>query len=165
MNCLYCGKGFWLASKVIDDPDFCNPAHRWKYRKRLETALGLIERAADLRPTGHPGFQSREQSLDSPCSPRACGPQRRTSAPPSPALRLHVTGEVLLVEPLLPQTEAAVEDDPPRTIPDARAERLSDLVRGLRADIEKRRQQALAAKATRVPAPVIEIKAAVSASA
>lgn len=46
MRCLYCGKEYWLPSRIKRDPDFCSPAHREKYNHRVDLAMRRIQESS-----------------------------------------------------------------------------------------------------------------------
>ena len=162
MHCSYCGKGFWLASKVIKDPDFCRPTHRWKFRKRLELAMTRIEKSFEMHPTGTAGFHGSAQGIDSPYRPTLVEATVRIRILPVPRVQFNVIAETISVEEIYP-AEPRVQEPVARADRSARLQRLSELVSGLRADIKSRREDTPTSSPSREPAAVIELKAAVCA--
>ena len=159
MNCLYCGKGFRLASRIFKDPDFCSPPHRWKFHKRLETAVRLTQREDELHPTGAAGFRGDMAAFDSTLRTSISAPPLRVHAVAAPAFRLVGIGEQF---PLRSFPETPVEAAEPvmsakEVDRRARLQRVSDMVAQLRQDVERRRQEA-ASSSVRAMAPVIELK-------
>ena len=162
MHCIYCGKGFWLASKVIKDPDFCRPTHRWKFRKRLELAMTHIEKLFEMHPTGLADFQGRAEGIDSSYRPTLVEATVRIRILPVPRVQFNVVAETISVEEIYP-SEPRVEEPVARADRSARLQRLSELVSGLQADLKSRRPDPAPSNPSREPAPVIELKPAVCA--
>ena len=54
MRCLYCGTEFWLPARMRRDPDFCGPAHREKYKNRVDLALQRIQDSPAPPPVAEP---------------------------------------------------------------------------------------------------------------
>lgn len=161
MHCSYCGKSFLMASKILNDPDFCSPTHRWKFHKRLGVAIRLIERADELHPRGLVGFRQLAAAYDYTYEFSTNTPGWRARAMHAPALRLVAIGEELAFESLTETTVAAPEPVTSEKQTDRRAQLqgVRDLVTQLRRDVERRRQEAAAnANSSRVLARVLEFK-------
>jgi hypothetical protein len=143
VNCQYCGKGFWLASKVVDDPDFCNPTHRWKFRKRLETGIAMIRRSSELCAIKLAGFQDwtqDPQALEHLHLATACALFTRMHAIAAAGMPLSVSADAPLIELGSAVTDGSTDLHwHPHVSEEKRLEGVTELVAGLRADIEKRR--------------------------
>jgi hypothetical protein len=142
VNCQYCGKGFWLASKIIDDPDFCNPTHRWKFRKRLETGIAMIRGSFRLDAIKLAGFQYSAQDpqvMEPAHNATACTRFARMHSIALTWMPLSLTADAPLVDPGIVVSDDSVDH---HRQPQVSQEKLvSELVAGLRADIEKRRRE------------------------
>jgi len=160
MHCLYCGKGFWLASKIVNDLDFCRPTHRWKFHKRLEAAVKVIDRVDEMHPAGTAGFRGEMATFDSTYNSSIAGPCLRVHAVAVPAFRLVAIGEQLPLESLNEITAEAAQPVARTNQADrhARLVRVSDMVTQLRRDVERRREDAARGNSGRVLARVIELK-------
>lgn len=161
MHCLYCGKSFRMASRVFNDPDFCRPPHRWKFHKRLDTAIHFIQRSTELHPAGQPGFRIETVFLDRPFRSTLGDPVHGALPFVLPGLRATITSEALVIE--LPDEVAADREEsaPSRETMDraARVEHLSAIMAQLRADVERRRSEAHPSTG-RTLAPVVEFRPA-----
>jgi len=161
MHCLYCGKGFRLASRIFNDPDFCRPTHRWKFHKRLDAAIHFIQRSNELHPIGQAGFRSERDVFDCLYQSTVLGPIARAPEFVMPGLRLAITGEALPLELFL-ETPADVDESmPPAATTDRRARvgRLEGMMAQLRADVQRRRSDP-GRSGGRNLAPVVEFRSA-----
>ena len=141
MHCLYCGKGFRLASRIFNDPDFCRPTHRWKFHKRLDSAIHFIQRSTELHPIGQAGYRSEATFFDCLDQPTVLGPLARAPQFVIPRGSLAITGEALRLE-LFMENPAEIDEPIPRPETSdrrARAERLVVVMTQLRADVQRRR--------------------------
>jgi hypothetical protein len=165
VNCQYCGKGFWLASKVIDDPDFCNPAHRWKFRKRLETGMTMIRRSSERDAIRSAGFQAGTrdpQVLEPACHATAGALFARLHVMSLAWMPLSLTADTPHFEPDIEVADGSADH---HQQPHAGQEkRVSELVAGLRADIERRRREKGTLRLCRGPV-LIDNRTLASASA
>lgn len=161
MHCLYCGRSFRLASRIFNDPDFCRPPHRWKFHKRLDTAIHFIQRSNELHPAAQPGFRSEAVFFDCLHQPTVLGAIARAPEFGMPALRLAITSEGLPIEVLHEEPAETGEPMPPKETTDrrARAERLSAIMTQLRADVQRRRSED-GREIRRTLAPVVEFRPA-----
>src|SRR5581483_8062288 len=160
MHCLYCGKGFRLASRIFNDPDFCRPPHRWKFHKRLDVAIRFIERFAELHPAGQAGFRLATVVLDrTPQSVVAARMSYGASTFVLPGLLLVLTGEALPPELAASAPAGSDESISAAEKTDRRAcvERLSGIMVQLRTELQRRRGDA-GANSDRTVASVIELK-------
>lgn len=162
MHCLYCGRSFRLASRIFNDPDFCRPPHRWKFHKRLDTAIHFIQRSNELHPAAQPGFRSEAVFFDFLHQPTVLGLIARAPQFGVPALRVAITSEAPPVE-LLHDEETAETGEPvlPKETMErrTRAEHLSAIMTQLRADVHRRRSEARR-DVRRTLAPVVEFRPA-----
>jgi hypothetical protein len=158
MHCLHCGKGFRLASRIFNDPDFCRPTHRWKFHKRLGTAIHFIQRSTELHSSGQAGFRSEVVFFDCLHQATVLGPTARAQQSTTPSLHLAITGEALPLELYLEKPADVDEPMPSAETTDRRArlERFSAMMTQLRDDVQRRRSDA-AGNAGRTLAPVVEL--------
>ena len=163
MQCRYCGKKLWLTSQIWDDSDFCSPGHRRKFQGQLRTVIRVVEEESALCPIGPAGFrcQSLPQPFDRAYSATVCEPP----APHRWAIRLPGVSLAGICEELRLEFCAEAPSEGAPAIGDrrqadqiARLQRVSDLVAGLRAQIEKRRCELAPLNRSKGPAPVIPIK-------
>lgn len=161
MHCLYCGRSFRLASRIFNDPDFCRPPHRWKFHKRLDTAIHFIQRSNELHPAAQPGFRLEAAFFDCLNQATVLGSIARAPQFGMPAFRLAITSEALPIELLHEEPAETGEPMPPkeRTERRTRAEHLSALMTQLRADVHRRRSEA-GRDVRRTLAPVVEFRPA-----
>jgi hypothetical protein len=138
MHCLYCGKGFRLASRIFRDPDFCRPPHRWKFHKRMDLAIRVIQRSSELHPAGQAGFRTGNVALDRAYQSSLVAPVVGEPASVMPRWLLVITGEGLPVELADSAEESMVCTE--TTDRSAHVERLAALMAQLRSDLDRRRR-------------------------
>lgn len=131
--------------------------------------MKLIQRSAELHPIGLAGFQYGLQEPQ-PGNPEpgaaACAVPTRVRAIALAGIRLNVTAEALPVHLACPPDGLSVHPGPSQANREkVLQQRVSELVAGLRADIERRRQDGANSQLHRGPAPRVVLQSVLRASA